>query len=773
MSRRNYWTSLRQRKISRRTMLGASAKAGVGAVGLALVGCGDDDDDAGTAAAERAAAAAEEAAAAAVAAGDARAADSEAAAAVAAGAADAAADAADAAGEASAAASAASAAAGEASAAASQAADAADAAAALAAEAAESEDAADAAAAAEAAAAAAADAAAAAGAAGDAAAAAVADAAAQAAEAAAQAAIDNAAEAAAAAAAAAGEASAAAEAAASTAAATAAAAVAAAEEAAEAAAETAAAAVAAAEEAADAAQEAAESAAMAAEEEEAEQADQGAVVANIGGNLRTGNHHNLGSLDPHVGISGIDAWYYAPMFDFLVMHDQQSVQRGDLSLAQTWEMPEDTQITFHLRDGVKFHNGESFTSEDVRLNLERVIDPELGATPKASFDVVERVDTPDPSTAIYRMSEPSVALMHLLGDRGGAMVHVPTAIEQGDDFGLGPVGTGPMRFVEWADGLAVSAERTGEHWMKGADGQTLSYYQDCNFNIVTESLAMIAAARSGDLDMVLIPEPQYVEEMEEDPNFNVLKKEGSGVFEVLAFNHGKEPTTDVNLRLAIAHSLDPEAANTAVHQGQQLVAKGGQWPPGTWVYQDVPNRPTYDPEKAREYLAKSDYDPDQDGPILMVSYPEPQKVQAGQLYQDQIQRTLGIEVIFDVLEVVQWIPAFFIDNKYHMGLTGWSLWPEPDLMASLAFGADGTYNPAKASDPRVEELVVRGRSVTDVEERKAIYTDLNEIIVGEAFFHTLIYHVQFTAAHVSIQNTDTLYNGEAKWQTRRLWTEAV
>ena len=82
MSDRNHWTALRQRKISRRTMLGASAKAGVGAAGLALVGCGDDDEpDAGAVAAERAATAAEEAAAGdSIAAGEARAAETEAAA---------------------------------------------------------------------------------------------------------------------------------------------------------------------------------------------------------------------------------------------------------------------------------------------------------------------------------------------------------------------------------------------------------------------------------------------------------------------------------------------------------------------------------------------------------------------------------------------------------------------------------------------------------------------------------------------------------------------
>ena len=335
MSDRNYWTTLRQRKISRRTMLGASAKAGVGAAGLALVGCGDDDEpDAGAAAAERAAAAAEEAAAAAVAAGDARAADSAAAAAVAAAAADAAAEAADAAGEASDAAAQAAAAAADA--------------AALAAEAAESEDAANAAAAAEAAAAAAAQAADAAAAAGNAAAAAVADAAAQAAEAAAQAARD------AAAAVEAGTATAAAAQAAIEAAADAAAAAAAA------------AAVMAAQEAADAAQEAAESAAMAAAEPEGPAAGD----TDFNATVRAVVPEAEGGLDPQGPASfGPQVFLH---FDVLMVYDRFSKELVPVSGSFEWVADDNTEAVFHVKPGMTFHDGAPVTAADVKFSIDRI-----------------------------------------------------------------------------------------------------------------------------------------------------------------------------------------------------------------------------------------------------------------------------------------------------------------------------------------------------------------------------------------------------------------
>ena len=143
-----------------------------------------------------------------------------------------------------------------------------------------------------------------------------------------------------------------------------------------------------------------------------------------------GLHLNTTGIDPHTGTSGTDAYYFQPFYDYLVMHDTQNNQLTEISLAEAWEFPDNTTIIFSLRDGVTFHNGDSFSSEDVRLNLERVTG-HPASTPKANFEVVHTVETPDERTATYLLTVPSAAVMHLLGDRAGAMIHVPTADRAG------------------------------------------------------------------------------------------------------------------------------------------------------------------------------------------------------------------------------------------------------------------------------------------------------------------------------------------------------
>ena len=511
MSDRNYWTTLRQRKISRRTMLGASAKAGVGVAGLALVGCGDDDEpDAGAVAAERAAAAAEEAAAAAVAAGDARAADSEAAAAVAAAAAAAAADAADAAADAADAA-------GEASAAASQAASAADAAAALAAEAAESEDAGNAAAAAEAAAAAAAQAADAAGAAGDAAAAAVADAAAEAAEAAAQAArdvaaaveagtataaaaqaaIDNAAEAAAAAAAAAGEASAAA----GQAAAAAGQAAATAQETAEAAAETAAAAVAAAEEAADAAREAADSAAMAAEEDEPAPA----TGPQHGGTLNSPGLDG-GILDPAIANHGGTDSIVFPIYDHINYLDNGGTLTA--AMAELPEVVDELNFIYAIKPNVHWQdkaplNGRQFVAEDAVFGLERFGQDNPEFIWRDRYATVDQFEAVNDLTLHITAKEPFAPLLTAVAEIQALMVS-RDAVEAFGDDGIASnieaaIGTGGMQHVSREADVLTVLERNPNYFRAG-----LPYFDGFRANWNFDAAYRAAQYVAGESDFTLL-----------------------------------------------------------------------------------------------------------------------------------------------------------------------------------------------------------------------------------------------------------------------------
>ena len=502
-----------------------------------------------------------------------------------------------------------------------------------------------------------------------------------------------------------------------------------------------------------------------------------------------GVHLNTTSLDPHTGTSGTDAYFFQPFHDYLVMHDRENVQLGEISLAETWEFPDNTTIIFNLRDGVNFHNGEPFTSQDVKLNLERVTG-HPASTPKANFEVVSMVDTPDDRTAIYQLSEPSAAVMHLLGDRAGAMIHVPTADELGDEYGLNPVGTGPYRFVEWVDQSHVLGARNADHWMMGPQpgsqtGSQLPYFNELRLDIITENSTLIATGLAGDLDTMFIPEPQFIPQVEEDPNWRIVEMQGAFVSEILVFNSAKPPLDNMQLRLALMHALHPEAVNQAVHDNLMIQALGGQWPNGTLAYSEVPGNPqvAYPAiadrrARAQELLAESGVDVDAinaDGGLSLTTYVNAVKIDAGNIYVQQVKEVLGIDVVFEPLELVEFIPAFFENGEYHMTLTGWSRYPEPDWIASLAYTETGVYNPtadqetASPIHPDLDQLVSDARATFDVEERRDLYRQVNDIIVGEGHFYTMLYGVNFTGVRNAIQNAEeTLFNGEGKWQTRWL-----
>ena len=632
MSDRNYWTSLRQRKISRRTMLGASAKAGVGAAGLALVGCGDDDEpDAGAVAAERAATAAEEAAAAAIAAGEARAAETEAAA--------------DAAAEAAAAAS-------EASAAASQAADAADAAAALAAEAAESEDAANAAAAAEAAAAAAAQAADAASAAGDAAAAAVADAAAQAAEAAAQAArdaaaaveagtataeaaqaaIDEAAEAAAAAAAAAGEASAAAGAAAATA-----------QETAEAAAETAAAAVAAAQEAAEAAGEAASAAAAAVEagmaiSEAAEftvpwPLDQVDLDASIVGVVPS----DQGGVDQHRSASITNHYSHGAVFNApMAIDPRDGLPIPDLAA------PEWIDATSIVASVVPapFHDGSILTAHDMVFNFDRkgglaeyhqggeTSDHPGGWAPwnpnRASARDWVRNEAVDDRTWSFELPafNPAYFIIDLASTLEIGIMSQADVERRGDAaVDQEAMGTGPYRFVSHEDDTDFVFERFEDQFRPVDHPLVVPHYahnKHLRVVIRPEIQSRLAGLEAGEIDMVAELGPNHVAPYADDPDFAVqFQPAGPWAIQVLYPNLFPEtmpdgspnPFLDLRVRQAANHAINRQSIidNLLLGQGTYplFAFTGVNGYPSPEQKQEV--QYDYDPERAKQLLAEAGY----------------------------------------------------------------------------------------------------------------------------------------------------------------------
>ena len=758
MSDRNHWTALRQRKISRRTMLGASAKAGVGAAGLALVGCGDDDEpDAGAVAAERAASAAEEAAAAAIAAGEARAAETEAAA--------------DAAAEAAAAAS-------EASAAASQAADAADAAAALAAEAAESEDAANAAAAAEAAAAAAADAAAAASAAGDQAAAAVAAAASEAAEAAAQAArdaaaaveagtataeaaqaaIDEAAQAAAAAAAAAGEASAAAGQAAATA-----------QETAEAAAETAAAAVAAAEEAADAAREAADAveqtrnvaAALTAEAEFLDWSVPWPLdEIDLDATITLAIPADTGGLDPQRVGSDSNFTSHSAVHDSLV---EISPLTNDLipHLA-TLEWADEGATCIGTVNRAMFHDGSVLTAHDLVFTYDRMggvaeyhqggetSDHPAGWQPVrpiwgASYWL--RNEAVDDTTWVIELPDFDASLWGTIGIVPNVMVMSQADVERRGDHAVDnhPIGTGPFRFVSHTDEEDFVFERFEDHFNPVDHPIRVPHYAHHKHLIALvrpELQSRIAGIEAGEIDGAAELGVNAVAPFLDDPDFTVQFVPALGyALHNIYPNLWRETRDDgtpnpwMDQRVRIAANLSINRA--AIAEGLLLGA-----PPIEPMYgfRGVVGYPSeedaraadwgYDPDRARALLAEAGY-PDGFDENLYYT-PD----WGGDLQEDLVLTTAQMLNEVGIRAKAVSIPGseYFTDAYARGGPTGtapvglywWWANNQADagVMWTCCANSEGFFTMSIHGDPVLDELFSQSKVERDPERRNELTSEL-------------------------------------------------
>ena len=728
----SYWETLRQRKISRRTMLGASAKAGVGAAGLALVGCGDDDDAAaaGTAAAERAAAAAEEAAAAAVAAGEARAAETEAAA--------------DAAAEAAAAAS-------EASAAASQAADAADAAAALAAEAAESEDAANAAAAAEAAAQAAADAAAAAAsAAGDEAAAAVAAAASEAAEAAAQAArdaaaaveagtataeaaqaaIDEAAAAAAAAAEAAGEASAAAGEAAATA-----------QQTAEAAAETAAAAVAAAQEAADAAQEAAESAAMAAED------DEPPATGPRHGGVLTCFLGDGGILDPAISVhGGLDSSWF-PIYDHLNYNDEGGVLTS--AMAELPEVVDDLNFIYAIKPNVHWQdkaplNGRQFVAEDAAFGLARFGQDNPEFVWRDRFSSVDQFEVPDELTLHIKTKEPFAPLLSSVGETQMVMVSRDAVEAFGDDgIASNPeaaIGTGGMQYVNREADVLTELERNPNYYRA-----PLPYIDGIRSDWNLDGAYRAAQYVAGEADFLFASWLGFPAENEavrgQVGEENLVEVPMQATWAVTTFFHTQvEPYTDPRVRLALHLAADREQLFAArqgfLEIGGPICHAAGVY---AWSVDELRQRPGYrsgalreeDLAEGRRLLDASGYDPASVPPMTTADIETPTAEVLQQNFAE-----IGFEVELHEVPDSEHNPRR-ATGDFTLATQGLGGVFDPDALHGTHH-SDGGRNYGEFSDPEIDALLEQGRTTLGAENRLPIYDEIQTKLLEE--HNPQIYH---------------------------------
>jgi len=318
-----------------------------------------------------------------------------------------------------------------------------------------------------------------------------------------------------------------------------------------------------------------------------------------GGTLTVAHVEEVGTLDPKVWGGFAAIYVQSQIYDTLQRQDPTTLEIKP-GLAVEWENPDPLTYRYTLRPGVKFHNGEPLTADDVAFTFNRIADPKEGAWEQYMFQRVEKATAVDELTVEVKMKEPDHQFQFIGYFEGGNILNRKHVEELGEEIGTNPVGCGPFKFVS-RDPSQVVLERFDGYWEEGKP-----LLGRVEFRNIKDPTTTISGLRSGDIHLTYdVPKDQA--RVVED--FNNVKVEVVPGWEhtVLHMANGKEPFSDVNVRQAIRHAIDTNAALAGFGEKYVEPATGAFVPDGVpfSAYDETQGQTETDLEKARELLAQT------------------------------------------------------------------------------------------------------------------------------------------------------------------------
>ena len=358
------------------------------------------------------------------------------------------------------------------------------------------------------------------------------------------------------------------------------------------------------------------------------------------------------NLDPTAGAAAaIDEVLYANVFEGLT----RVVADGSVqpALARSWDISDDgLTYTFHLQEGVKFHDGTSFDAEDVKFSLDRARGPDSANAQKALFAAIASVDVVDPATVKVTLSEPQGNFLFNMSWGDAVMVAPESAANNATD----PIGTGPFRFVTWAKGDHVELAKNPDYW------GTPVALDKAVFKFIAEPTAAFAAMMAGDLDAYPnFPAPETLDQFRADSRFAVVIGTTEGET-IVAINNAKKPFDDIRVRRALSYAVDRQAVVDGAMFGVGTPI-GSHYSPADPGYVDLTGVYPYDPAKAKALLAEAGYP---DGFKVTLKLPPPSYARRGGEIVAQQLRAVGVDAEIVPVEWAQWIADVFKGKDFDL-----------------------------------------------------------------------------------------------------------
>jgi ABC-type transport system substrate-binding protein len=317
-------------------------------------------------------------------------------------------------------------------------------------------------------------------------------------------------------------------------------------------------------------------------------------------------------------------------------------------LAEKWEQAADGMSwTFHLRKGVKFHDGTAFNAEAAKYFFDRMIGPEKPSRSGLFVGLVKSAEVVNEHTVKVTMEKPFSFLLNNLAHSASGIISPTAHKAMGKDIARKPVGTGPFTFVEWVQGDHLTLARNDGYW--GGKPKL----DKIVVKTIKEDSARVMMLMSGDAQLAVRLPSEDLPRLAKDPAIQLDSTETLRVLYV-AFNCGKKPFSDVRVRQAFNLATDRESIVKNIYQGRAIVASNIV-APLTTGYFPIPPYPT-DPEKAKKLLADAGFPNGLKAKFISPQGRYPKDFEMAQALQQQWKKA-GIDVTLDTMEWAAYLAA--------------------------------------------------------------------------------------------------------------------
>jgi ABC-type transport system substrate-binding protein len=393
-------------------------------------------------------------------------------------------------------------------------------------------------------------------------------------------------------------------------------------------------------------------------------------------------------------------------------------------------------LVLNLRPGVVFHDGTPCDADAVKFNLDRNRAGERSNV-KPDLATVADVLVTGPLQVTLKLNQPDTALPLILSDRAGMMSSPKAVRERGREHDRNPVGTGPWKFVSWADNEKIVVTRNEHYWKPGQP-----YLDGIEFQMITEVNTGLRSVIAGQNDFVYFLSPQQKPVI--DRAKNLVAVTGPTLYCVQFYiNFGRPPLNDVRVRQALNYAVDRAEFNQATMNGLSEPATL-TLPAAHWAHdKNMENSYPYNPDTAKKLLAEAGY---KDGiDLTALGYTDQRHIQRQEVLIEQL-RKANIRVRFSNGTIPEMTNAFFVEKKGDIYLSAWTGRPDPSLTYQLLFGKDSFYNSGRADPvPGLAEALLETRAHPDIAARRAAFAKLQRLVTENALVVPLVFQFELDA----------------------------